>query len=63
MPNKTKFRKNRKLKSWMKGGKAEGPDSDLMLQKLHQLHQNYQLRLLHQLQNQEVVKATMDLLI
>ena len=28
MPNKTKFRKNRKLKSKMKGGKAEGPDSE-----------------------------------
>ena len=28
MPNKTKFRKNRKFKSKMKGGKAEGPDSE-----------------------------------
>ena len=28
MPNKSKFRKNRKLKSKMKGGKAEGPDSE-----------------------------------
>ena len=28
MPNKTKFRKNRKLKSKMKGGKAEEPDSE-----------------------------------
>ena len=28
MPNKTKFRKNRKLKSKMKGGKVEGPDTE-----------------------------------
>ena len=35
MPNKTKFRKNRKLKSKMKGGNAEGPgkEADQLLQK------------------------------
>ena len=28
MPNKSKFRKNRKLKSKMKGGNAEGPGDE-----------------------------------
>ena len=28
MPNKSKFRKNRKLKSKMKGGNAEGPRNE-----------------------------------